>query len=189
LKKRLEMLEIMTRPPQVVWSVKVPVEEISEAGRHFDLVADEPTRTAIAKAIGLRALPRLEAAFDVTRHGRDGVHVVGQVSASIGQNCIVTLDPLESEVAEDIDVVFASGAEGNAGETIHLEPESRDPPEPLESGRVDLGAIAVEFLTLGIDFYPRKPDVVFEAPAAEDAAAHPFAALSALKKGKSEGNQ
>ena len=49
---------------------------------------------------------------------------------------------------------------------------------------VDLGAVASEFLLLGIDPYPRKPGVKFEPPPrAGDAAAHPFAALEALKKG------
>ena len=52
-----------------------------------------------------------------------------------------------------------------------------DAPEPLVDGTVDLGAIATEFLILGIDPYPRKPGAVFEAPPAGDGSAHPFAAL------------
>jgi hypothetical protein len=52
-------------------------------------------------------------------------------------------------------------------------------------GRIDLGALATEFLMLAIDPYPRKPGATFEAPAA-DPGGHPFAALAALKKGKAE---
>ncbi len=176
-------------PPDPGWSVKVPVEEVPETGRHFDLAPDEQMRAAIAKAIGVRALPRLLASFDVTRRGRDGLHVTGHVSATVGQNCVVTLDPIESEVEEDVDVAFTSLAEEAESRAVHFGLESRDPPELLENGAVDLGAIAIEFLTLGIDFYPRKPGVVFESPPAEDPTAHPFAALSALKKGKSEGSR
>ena len=58
-----------------------------------------------------------------------------------------------------------------------------DGPEPLIGGAVDLGAIAIEFLILGIDPYPRKPGAVFEASPAGDDPAKPFAALAALKKG------
>ena len=48
---------------------------------------------------------------------------------------------------------------------------------------VDLGAIATEFLLLGIDPYPRKPGVVFEALADDEYdTAQPFSALAALKK-------
>ena len=48
---------------------------------------------------------------------------------------------------------------------------------------VDLGVVATEFLSLGIDPYPRKAGVEFAAPAVEDDTPHPFAALAALKKG------
>ena len=57
-----------------------------------------------------------------------------------------------------------------------------EPPEPLIGGKLDLGAIATEFLILGIDPYPRKPGAQFSPPKADDAGAHPFAALEALKK-------
>jgi len=57
-------------------------------------------------------------------------------------------------------------------------------PEPLVDGRIDLGAIATEFLVLGIDPHPRKRGVAFELPVVEaDPDVHPFAALAALKKG------
>ena len=49
---------------------------------------------------------------------------------------------------------------------------------------LDLGAIATEFLILGLDPYPRKPDAIFQASAVGDDATHPFAALAALKKGQ-----
>ena len=62
-------------------------------------------RAAVAKAAGLRELPRFEASFDVTR--RDGgLHVVGSISATVGQNCVVTLEPLANDVEETIDLIF-----------------------------------------------------------------------------------
>jgi hypothetical protein len=59
-----------------------------------------------------------------------------------------------------------------------------EPPEPLQDGAIDLGAVATEFLILAVDPYPRRPGAVFDAPPAGDPAAHPFAALAALKTGK-----
>ncbi len=58
-----------------------------------------------------------------------------------------------------------------------------EPPEPLVEGKIDLGAIATEFLLLGIDPYPRKAGAEF-APVKtdDDAGARPFAVLEALKK-------
>jgi hypothetical protein len=61
--------------------------------------------------------------------------------------------------------------------------DTDEPPEAIRDGVIDLGAVATEFLLLGLDPYPRKPGAVFEAPPAGDPVSHPFAALAALKKG------
>ena len=171
-------------PDPRLWSLPVAIADIPETGRPFELAADERTRTALAHALGLRALPRLNATFAVSRRGHDGLHVTGEVSATVGQTCVVSLEPLESEVAEPVDLVFeppptAPGPSGAA----EGEKELGEGPEPLHGGVVDLGAVATEFLILGIDPYPRKPGAVFAAPAAaqDDAGDHPFAALAALK--------
>ena len=64
-----------------------------------------------------------------------------------------------------------------------------EPPEPLVDGKVDLGALATEFLILGIDPYPRKAGAQFAPPKVEDAGEHPFAALESLKKRRLGGGQ
>ena len=171
----------------VPWSVPVRRDDVPDSGLHLALTADEPTRAAIAAVAGLRALPRLEASFDVVRHG-SGLRVTGEVSASVVQACVVTLEPIASELREPIDLTFVPPGEGaTASETVDddipIDPEAADDPEPLVNGVADLGVAAVEFLLLGIDPYPRKPDAVFEAPRPQDdPAANPFAALAALKK-------
>jgi uncharacterized metal-binding protein YceD (DUF177 family) len=162
----------------------VTVADIPETGRHFKLVADAPTRAAIAKLAGIVALPRLQANLDVTRHGNGGLRVVGRVSATVVQACVVTLEPLDNELSESVDVVFLPAAEVAGGAGGRDGADAEDGPESMTDGTVDLGAVATEFLILGIDPYPRKPGAVFEAPeggAGEDKA-RPFAALAALQK-------
>ena len=64
------------------------------------------------------------------------------------------------------------------------EDEQADPPDPIVDGRIDLGAIALEFLTLSLDLYPRKPGAEFadvQIGEADDAADSPFAALQRFK--------
>ena len=150
-------------------------------------MADENTRAAVAAAIGLRALPRLQASFDVSRHGRDGLHVVGRVAATVGQTCVVTLDPIENEIDEAVDVTFVPAAPVETPDDGggHSKVAADDAPEPLVGSVVDLGVLATEFLSLGIDPYPRKSGVEFAAPAVDDDSPHPFAALAALKKEQS----
>jgi hypothetical protein len=167
------------------WRVPVAAEEIPDTGQRFDLVADEPARAAVAKVAGLRDLPRFEAHFDVTRRGVGGLHIIGKISATVGQTCVVTLEPLDNEVEETVDLLFEpslplSETDGQA------EPRPRDvkpdDPEPLVGGVVDLGALATEFLILGLDPYPRKPGAIFEAPQEGKPDTGPFAALAHLAK-------
>jgi len=182
--------------PVIPWSVPIAVADIPETGRRFDLVPDAATRDIIAKVAGVAALPRLEAGFELTQYGNDGLHVVGRVSATIDQTCVVTLEPIQNEVDEAIDLVFTPqpmpAAETENSEQTRasdaddddVDVDVDDAPEVLRDGVVDLGAIAVEFLLLGTDPYPRKPGAVFDAPPAGDPTSHPFAALAALKKGE-----
>ncbi len=100
------------------------------------------------------------------------------MNAHLGQTCVVTLEPIESDLTELIDLVFAPAAQAQ-DKDLKLDDE---PPEMLVDGKIDLGAIATEFLLLGIDPYPRKVGAQFAPVKADDASARPFAALEALKK-------
>ena len=167
------------------WHVPVAVEDVPETGEHFELTADSQTRAAIAKVAGLRELPRLEANFDVTRQGGGGLRVAGRVAATVGQTCVVSLEPVTNEVAEDVDLVFVpQAALGDSRGTATSPEESEYEMEPLIGGLVDLGGLATEFLILGLDPYPRKPGAVFQPPEEATAAESPFSSLAALKKGR-----
>lgn len=164
---------------RIVWSIPVQLAEVPEAGLHLEIEAPAEVRAAIGELAGLRALPQLKANFDLTRRGA-GLRVTGEVHGLVGQTCVVSLEPVENAVDEEVDLLFLPGvpepqAEGETDE---------DAPEPLVDDRVDLGGIATEFLVLGIDPYPRKAGVAFEPPAADTGGPHPFAALAALKKDK-----
>ena len=165
----------------IFWSVPVRVEDVPESGRHVRIEADTAIRDAVARAIGVLEVSRLKAEFHVSRDGRAGLRVIGAVSATASQSCVVTLEPVPEEVAEDVDLRFSPDvAETTLSDQAEI--PDVDPPEPLIGGAVDLGAIAVEFLALGLEPYPRKPGVIFQAPAGDDGALNPFAALAALKK-------
>jgi uncharacterized metal-binding protein YceD (DUF177 family) len=162
------------------WSVPVRLDEIPETGLRLDLEADAAARAAVAAAAGVNEVARLHAGFDLARHGRHGLRVVGAVSATVRQTCVVTLDPVENEIDEAIDLMFAASAAAT-GDEANLGVDAAEPPEALIDGTVDLGAVATEFVILGIDPYPRKAGAVFEPPPGADAGSHPFAALAALR--------
>src|SRR6478736_4387422 len=91
------------------WIVPVAVDAITEAGRHVEIDAPEPVRAELATLAGLRELVRLSAVFDLARRGA-GVRVTGNVSARVGQTCVVTLEPVESDIDEPVDLRFAPQA-------------------------------------------------------------------------------
>jgi Large ribosomal RNA subunit accumulation protein YceD len=176
----------MTNRPDP-WREPVTVAQIPETGLHREIEADAAARLAMAEIAGLRAVLSAHAAFDVTPK-RDGrFHVAGQVTARVGQTCVVTLEEIENEISEPVDLVFAPPEQipqmaDLVDEAEESGEETPDPPEPILDGIIDLGRVATDALYLGIDPYPRKPDAVFEPVVeAADPEDHPFAALKALK--------
>jgi hypothetical protein len=169
------------------WSVPVTVAQIPDTGLHRDIEAGPATRDAMAAAAGLREILSASASLDVTPKGEGRVHVSGRVRARIGQTCVVTLDPIENDIDEPIDLIFAPPEQipelaDLVNEAAERDSEIPDPPEPIVNGVIDLGRLATDALFLGVDPYPRKPDAVFEPPVvAADPEDHPFAALKALQ--------
>src|SRR5215475_14946677 len=126
------------------WSVPVALDDIPETGLHVEIDAPESARSDLAALANLRELPRLSAAFDLARRGA-GVRVTGQVNAHVGQTCVVTLEPVESDLMESIDLRFApqlTGTIQSKSDTAVLPADGGEPPEPLFDGKVDLGTIA-----------------------------------------------
>jgi hypothetical protein len=173
------------------WHVLVRLEDVPETGLHLDLAADAQVRSGLAALAGATDMPRLEAALDVVRHG-NGLRATGRVSATVGQICVVTLEPLQNEIDEAIDVIFAPAAGESAAAELAAEEVADDaldgaePPEVLADGAADIGAVAAEFLLLGIDPYPRKPGAAFTPPEEQrGGTVSPFAALEKLRNSKS----
>jgi uncharacterized protein DUF177 involved in 23S rRNA accumulation len=191
-------------PSRDPWRVLVALAQVPETGLHRDIEADPRQRQALADTAGLREVLSAKASFDVTPKSGGRFHVVGTVNARIGQTCVVTLEEIENDIDEEIDLIFAPPEQipqmaALAEEAERSGAEMPDPPEPIENGMIDLGRLATDVLFLGIDPYPRKADAMFEpVVVAADPEEHPFAALKALQaepktsdgntpKGKSKG--
>lgn len=169
------------------WRLPVVVAQIPDTGLHREFEAGEATRAAMADAAGLRAITSASASFDLKLESGGRVHVTGEVRARVGQTCVVTLDPIENEIGEAIDLMFAPPEQipslsALTEQAANDDEEVPDPPEPIVNGVVDLGRLATDVLFLAIDPYPRRRDAVFEPPVEIiDPSDHPFAALKALR--------
>lgn len=154
----------------------VAVERALKAGQEVVVEASPEEREALARDFGLPAIHSLVGRFRLAG-SLHRLQVTGTVQAAIAQTCVVTLDPFDSTMREEVDVDFAApdAFAGTAAEDAEI-------PDPIVNGRVDLGSLTAEFLALGLDPYPRKPGVAFEPPAG-DAPETPFSRLKSLKDG------
>ncbi len=165
------------------WSHPLAVVDLPPEGAVLKLVPGEQERAALARHVGVLAVPAIVAEVKATPDGKGGVVVEGDLVATVRQTCVVSLEPFDNAVNEHIALRFLpeSAADFAAGED---DEDERDPADVIRGGIVDLGMLVAEFLALGVDPYPRRPGAVFTPPnaAAVDAASSPFAALAKLKQ-------
>lgn len=173
-------------PPAL--SRPVVVSALPPGGKDVTVEADAAERAALAKAFGLVEVKALKGRFTLKPSGA-AVSVTGNVAGVVTQTCTVSLDPFEAAVEETVDLQFMPEGGIEAWLARHRPDPSLDlaydvdPPDAIVDGKVDLGLVTAEFLSLGLDPYPRKPGVSYEPdPAAAERDPSPFAALARLKK-------
>jgi hypothetical protein len=169
-------------------SFEVSVARLPKKGMPVTLEADEAQRAALAREHGLVAVEAFRADLVVSHWNRDGARVHGRVVARIVQNCVVTLEPLEALIGEDIDSVFVPEGSRLArpsftaeGEMV-LDAEGDDPPEQFAGETIDVGQLAEEHFALAIDPYPKRQGAGLPEPEPQEEPRGPlFDKLKGLK--------
>lgn len=177
---------------QSAFSYRVKVGHVSANPVQVRVEADARERAALADLWKVEAVNRLKADLQINRWKKDGIRIRGQVDGELVQACVVTLEPVVTEIRQEIDQIFvpegsklARIVTDEAGEML-LDPEGPDLPETFVGDTIDAGALVAEFAALGIDPYPKKPGAQFaghiESDGADDRRPSPFAALKDWKK-------
>jgi hypothetical protein len=168
-------------------SHSVRTRDIGPEGRVERIAAAAEERAALAESLGIPDVKSVIAELTVSPARGGAFQIRGALEAEVVQTDVVTLDPVNQQVREAIDVTLVpSEAGGDAGEAVLVDPLAEDRPEIFHRGRIELGAIVAEHLALGLNHYPRAPGVEF-APHIEDEASDrvsPFAQLERLKDAK-----
>lgn len=179
------------RPP---FSYRIRIGHVSHNPIEVRVEADERERLGLAKLWDILGVQALTAELKIRRWKKDGVKVMGAVHAEVTQACVVTLDPVEEVIDEEIEEIFVPEGSSlaripanDAGEII-LDPDGPDLPELFSGDEIDVGAFVAEMAAMALDPYPRKPDIQFdghtESDAADDRRPSPFAVLKGLKTEK-----
>jgi len=153
------------------------------------ITASRAERAAIADLLDLPSLKSLVFNYKLRRGGGGRVHLSGRLKAQARQSCVVTLEPVPTEIDIPVDLEFWP-----AQLIADLENKVEDPshsglvdwPEPITDESVDLGSVVYESFATALDPYPRKPGAEFEwsedGKSVEPGETGPFATLKQLKE-------
>jgi uncharacterized metal-binding protein YceD (DUF177 family) len=160
----------------------VDVSEIKRAPWRAELKADEAARVAIASRFGIVSVDRFEAVISLRRTPIGLIQLEGSIEAEVVQECVVSLEPIHSEIRETFEVYYSEAvSEAEVGGDLTMDDELW--PDPVVDGKIDIGEAVTEQLGLALDPYPRREGVEFEAPSADGEPAftqRPFAGLAEL---------
>lgn len=185
------------RPLEGSAARRVRLAQLPRDGLALRFDADEAERREIAERLGLLSLEAMTAELVAAPWRREGASLRGRLRATVLQESVVSLEPVRQTIDEPVDLTFvpessqsAVPARGEAGE-IEIDPEGEDPPDTLDGDAIDVAGALSEMLALAIDPYPRSASESFASQIAaepeEERRPSPFAGLSALKTGKTDG--
>jgi uncharacterized metal-binding protein YceD (DUF177 family) len=161
------------------------VVRLSESGHRrelpFALRPSAPERQAVAAELGILGVERLAFEGRLRPEGRQDWRLEGRLSASVVQECVVTLDPVTSGIEEEVVRAYVADLPDPGPGEVEM---PGDELEPLPAA-LDLAEVMIEALALALPPYPRAPGVelgetVVTQPGAEpltEERAKPFAAL------------
>lgn len=191
------------KEPDVIneWSHFVAVEDLGESGIRVSISPDAQQKTDLARRLDIVAVEDIRADLDVSPSKGGVIHVTGRFTAKIEQTCVITLEPLHNVIEEDIDawfsdqdqmVSFAKVKKDQQVKKAHSEVELLDEaedPERVVNGRIDLGELVTQHVSLSIDPYPHKEGAAHEftdenkkADKASPVRRNPFEALKDWKE-------
>ncbi|MBP2310760.1 YceD family protein [Azospirillum soli] len=186
-----------TAEPAPEFSRIVRADAVHRADVVETIEATEAERKALAERFELEAIDRLVATVRLRSvRGGQMVRVAGELEADVVQTCVVTLDPVPAHVTESFGALFAPESMiPKEEDEIEIDPNisEEDIPEPMTNGRVDIGELTAQHLSLALDPYPHAEGVEFagygdagededDGGVVEPEKPNPFAALERLKR-------
>jgi uncharacterized metal-binding protein YceD (DUF177 family) len=164
------------------------VTDIPERGLSRSRTATEEERIELARELDITSGESLSVTYELKpRRAAGHFTLTGTLEADVTQACVVTLDPVPARLSEafTVDLGPPEALDEEVPGTDDGERIVSSVPdiEPIEDGRIDVGAIVFGILSAALPQYPRKPGVEFDwvDPKADADTASPFAALAKLK--------
>lgn len=174
--------------PELELSRTLRVDNIPSGGRDWSVTAKPEECQALAERFSLPALHSLSAEGQVWRLADGSVRLNGVLTASLEQMCVVTLEQFSSTITADVEGFFSPHATDPVDGELVFGPDD-ECADPIVNGRIEIGEVIAEDLSLALDPFPRREGAVFapqnlppDVEIEEPEKVNPFAALKVLQK-------
>lgn len=158
------------------WSHFYDVDDLESKPERLTIEASDEELEDMARRLQIPDIRSAKAELTLKREqGGRVIHVSGTFTAHVVQDCVVTAEPIETELTEPVEGWFADKdktvsfvaakrereADKNNNLEVELMEESEDP-EPILNGAIDLGELVTQHISLALPPYPHKEGVEFE---------------------------
>jgi len=156
------------------WSFPVAVEKLTAEPKIFHIEASEQERADLARRFGIVSVEDAKADITLQRVRGGVIHAMGTIHAQVTQSCVVSLAPVPATIQDEFEgwfgddtsaVSFARAKSEREAKKSNMETEMLEEsvdPEPIINGKIDIGELAAQHLSLMLDPYPHAPGVKYE---------------------------
>jgi hypothetical protein len=153
------------------YSYLIHCDDLSNVTKTFTLKPNADECAAISGRISVNSIDVIEAIAHCEIVDGHLIHVTGNFIVKVNQNCVVTLEPMETMASDEFEGWYIDKQNITPFKKAQMESQSkrdfiempmmddRDDPEPLENKCADIGELFVQFLSLSIDHFAHKEGV------------------------------
>lgn len=161
-----------TKSPE--WSVMIRAEDVPPKGKTLEISPDAKEKAALAALMDIVSLDELNADLSITRESAHILYVQGSFKGKITQSCVITLEPVVSEISDEFEAWYADETRAVNFKRAQHEAQSKkellevpmleesDDPEPMLNGEIDIGDLVTQYLSLALPSYPCKEGALAE---------------------------
>ena len=191
------------------WVVEIDQGEIGATPVSKKMNASEAECALVAKRLEIPSVQNLSS--EITLYRTPGnkaiIQAEGVLKADVTQSCVITHKPVKQHIEEEFEAWYADPESfvsfnkvknerraSKSGEQEVQALDEREDPEPIVNGKIDLGDLVSQYLSLALDPYPKaygaewenddKPEAIPEGATDASLRRNPFAALKDLKGSK-----
>ena len=193
------MSEYDIASPEQEWSHNFVSDDVDTKPVNIAISADKDNFLSLCNRLGLHSIESLSADITLSRNEvSKAIHVEGKIHADVHQKCVVTAEPVAEHINEEFEAWFAEPSdavsftkakrERAAAQDRNEHPmlEEQDDPEEIIGGKIDLGELVTQHLSLSLNPYPKVDGAEYENIQStlkddDDIYTNPFAALKDWK--------